>query len=107
MFDFLCANGTKKDFKDRTIVFQALVQDGGAIISLVWLIQVGRAPRRLPVIARRKTKINENASKTFDNCDSAQEFPNKSQFLFNRNMVRNSSPIFEYFYLLSHNEIWT
>ena len=28
-----CANGTKKNFKDRTIVFQALVQDGGAVIS--------------------------------------------------------------------------
>ena len=28
-----CANGTKKNFKDRTIFFQTLVQDGGAIIS--------------------------------------------------------------------------
>ena len=27
-----CAIGTKKNFKDRTIVLQALVQDGGAII---------------------------------------------------------------------------
>ena len=28
----LCAIGTKNFFKDRTIVFQSLVQDGGAII---------------------------------------------------------------------------
>ena len=34
----LCAIGKKFFFKDRTIVFQSLVQDGGAIISLVWHI---------------------------------------------------------------------
>ena len=35
MFDFLCGLGTKNFFEKGTIVLQGLVQDGGAMISLV------------------------------------------------------------------------
>ena len=35
MFDFLCVQGTKKNFEKGTIVLQALVQDCGAIICII------------------------------------------------------------------------
>ena len=38
MFDFLCVLGTKNFFEKGTIVLQALVQDGGAVIRMIFLL---------------------------------------------------------------------
>ena len=42
MFDFLRVLGTKIFFEKGTIVLQGLVQDGGAMISLVLIKLLGR-----------------------------------------------------------------
>ena len=59
MFDFLCVLGTKFFFEKGTIVLQSLLQDGGAMISLILL---GRRldARRTPASYSAPMKVNIN-----------------------------------------------